>query len=787
MNALLHGHNSLESVVAVQQLDDQTIRRYERIDGKISSSDVEFFPFFFIAEPILLNAFKRKFWMKELDGPLYYKYLAAFKRWSDFWDAIRTAIGSARHLSDVPIHSYIDIESIYVVPDPLTQYLLQSGVTLFKGMEFEQLARLQIEISTVSSSHKPSNPLRRDDRIIAIALTDGSGWECILDGKRSVEADMLQELVKVIQERDPDIIEGTHLSSFSLPYLSKRFSLHEIDFAIGRDGSPLKTTSPFLSNFLAERESHVYEAAGRHLVDTIQLAHTYDTIKEESDVLSIAELTQFLGIEFSDLKDLSPTYTLTRWQESADLIKADTLKRVRMTEKLGRILLPGQISITKLFPFTLGAMLGSSSITKIESLLLREYLFRKHSIPKPPKDSYQDDEASQIFRTGVFSDVVRAEIGHAHPIMLRSLHVCPQNDVLALFQEILESFLQLEDRLKSDLHQEERFDSKRDAIHTVLNGFFPYLVSYRRLFSSPDQGEELTKIMRGIYQAVCKSLDLHNSKVIQQDQTTFYFSVPNNILEESQLANLIKRISSLLPFGLELVPKQRYKKFLSFRRRNFAYLGPDSTLRVHGTSLIPHGIEPFLQRFLHLFLAHLLDENIQGLHNLYTSLRRSIKEHQWTVLDFAKTETLHTSLEEYERSLNQGDRKHSAAYEAVRRAAMYVTQGDQVFYYVAGKGANIKVFEHSKLTEDWDPNFPDENSDFYLSRLDEYTRRFDAFFSKKDFDLLFSADTLFTINAADVKILSKEHLQESTKASILPEKEDFRIWIDESLLPTDNS
>ena len=53
-----------------------------------------------------------------------------------------------------------------------------TGQTHFLGMAFEQLKRLQLDIETYTTEgFEFPNPGRPGDRIIAIALSDQTGWE----------------------------------------------------------------------------------------------------------------------------------------------------------------------------------------------------------------------------------------------------------------------------------------------------------------------------------------------------------------------------------------------------------------------------------------------------------------------------------------------------------------------------------------------------------------------------------------------------------------------------------
>ena len=138
--------------------------------------------------------------------------------------------------------SYTQLHALHLIADPVMQFLLQTGRTMFKGMAFNDLHRLQLDIETYTEgAYRFSKATRPGDRIILIALADNRGWNHVIDGRKLDERRMLRELVRVIKERDPDVIEGHNINGFDLPYILTRCARYGVDLTIGRDGSAAKT------------------------------------------------------------------------------------------------------------------------------------------------------------------------------------------------------------------------------------------------------------------------------------------------------------------------------------------------------------------------------------------------------------------------------------------------------------------------------------------------------------------------------------------------------------------
>jgi DNA polymerase, archaea type len=83
-------------------------------------------------------------------------------------------------------------------------------------------------------------------------------------------------------------------------------------------------------------------------------------------------------------------------------------------------------------------------------------------------------------------------------------------------------------------------------------------------------------------------------------------------------------------------------------------------------------------------------------------------------------------------------------------------KGDRVRYYISGTDAHVKGFDAAKEAQEWDANFPDENTAYYLKRLNELSKKFDIFFSEKDYREIFSSDILFEFDASKTTILTSK-------------------------------
>jgi len=282
-NTLLFGADKTERIVAIEMGDTGTVRVYRREKNGSTTVDVEpFHPFVWTdadaADLGMENA-------EKLAGDLRYNWLITVDSWKELI-ALRNGLKKAGR-------------AFFAFNDPVQHYLTATGRTLFKDMAMEELKRLQLEIiasdgSCVAGVADPGSleapagnakAAAASDRgysnhIASIALSDNNGWEelILVDPAKPEESerDAIKRLTRIIQERDPDVIEGHDLFRFDLPYLVARARKTRVKLDWGRSGGFLRSRPSRLQ--IAEKTIDYPKFAidGRHFVDTFLLAQFYD-------------------------------------------------------------------------------------------------------------------------------------------------------------------------------------------------------------------------------------------------------------------------------------------------------------------------------------------------------------------------------------------------------------------------------------------------------------------------------------------------------------------------------
>lgn len=778
MNVALHGHNPEEGLVALQQLDETTVRLYKRLNGETRSVDERFFPFFFLSDDQYIREFSSPFWLKELGGSNSYRFLAVFERWPDFWQAVRTVLASYNRIHGRRVANYAELDVLLVKADPLTQYLLQSGKTLFKGLSLSELKRMQVEIRTTGPRAHPGSPRRSENAVTAIALADSSGWETVLSAEPGKEHELLAEFAETVIQRDPDVLEGYGLFDMTLPFVIERAELHGVRLELGRDRSEAKVIS--LRGAAADPDRTVIEVAGRHLVDVEHLVRAYDHAKRAFDAYTLSDVAEHFGFQGGPV----PRGAKTAKAEEIERL----LDRVRAIRHIGTQLLPSYVALAQFCPLSFGTVTRSGAAQKIESLLLREYIRQKHSVPRPRTGSHTTGGYAALFLSGIIDNVVYADVESLYPSIMVQHSIRPASDELAVFPALLGELLSLRMDAKhrmrgaAEADDRRRADALQGALKILINSFYGYLGYARAIFNDYQKADEVTTAGQAVLKDIVRQIGLYNGLVIEADTDGVFFVPPDNVQGQEQERAFIRRISEALPEKVSLVPAGKFPRMFSYKKKNYALLTGDGQAIVRGSSLISRSLEPFARRFIRRAIELLFQNDLTGVHNLFGALKQDIVRHRWAVADFARVEEAHEPLEAYVQGLKDGSRKPSAAYEAVRRAQRYIRVGEPIAYYVTGSSSGVKIFESSKLAEEWDQNFADENTAYYLERLSDCLDKFRDLFEPEDFTKIFSDAGLFAFDPAGITLKirkAEQPIGTSEVGDSEPAEPRFGIWLDE--------
>lgn len=705
-NQQLFGFDALPNLVAVEFAEPNIAELYIRNDdGSTSVLREEF-------QPFLWNTAEGE----SLAGELSFDHVLRVPDWLSYQDALASLSKTG---------------PVFSLNDPIQQYLTLSGRTLFKGMVFENLRRMQVDIETASTEGFEFSSAERD-AITAIALSDSSGWEEIMvveAGSTESERRALEWLTASIQERDPDVIEGHNIFKFDLPYIAARAKKLKVKLAWGRDASVLKSRPSRLQ--IAEKliQYPKFVVKGRHIVDTWILAQYYDVSSRELESFGLKSVARHFGVSEKDRVILEGEGIQQAYHEDQEAFRTYALQDVRETRSLAAILSRSYFIQAQIFPYNYQDVIIRGNATKIDALFLREYLRRGHAIPEAPEARAFEGGYTAIFETGVINEVWHCDVASLYPSVMLAFGFTPENDVLGVFRGMLEDLrtfrLEAKASLRSatDVVERGRLDALQNTFKILINSFYGYLGFGQGHFADFAAAENVTAKGREILRQMVDWLGEQGARVIEIDTDGIYFHPPGGATMEAMQVGL----AAELPEGIEVDFDKRYLAMFSYKAKNYALLEEGGTMSIKGAALKSRGMEPFLRDYLESFLRLLLQGEARQAGELRDVLSEKIRRRELPITELAKTESLQDSLASYQKKIGASSRNRSAAFELAIKSGRPYQAGDQVSYYVTGTKKKVTAYENARLVSEWDAAAPDENVEYYVAKLEELAKKFAEF------------------------------------------------------------
>jgi DNA polymerase elongation subunit (family B) len=726
---LLYGYRGEERLVAVEHLPHQADEQdemklfYRKKDNIVEETD-KFEPFIFIDGSVPVEGLG-EYKTRKLKGNGRLNTLLIFKNWE-------TCNKAKERLAKKTGYTPGDVSApYYFINDAIQQYLIASGRTLFLGMDFEDVRRMQVDIECiVTPGYEFCNPEREDDRIIAIGLSDNTGWMEIICDPRKEEKELLERFVEAVRERDPDIIEGHNIFNFDLSYLFERARRHNIKLTLGRDGSEIKMRKSRLT--IAERtiSYNRFDIFGRHIVDTLFLVHMYDVTHRSLDGFGLKEVAIHFGLARPDRVYLDASKITEEYKKDANRVIAYLKDDLRETKALSELMSIPYFVQTQMIPLSYQNICVRGNAVKIDALMIREYYRQGFALPEPEKAREFTGGYTDVFIKGVVKNVHHCDIRSLYPSLMLAHKITSKNDELGIFLKLLETNRKLRLEAKEKAKQSKTaskrayYDAMQLAFKVLINSFYGYLGFAQARFNDFSSAERVATEGRTIVKTMLEWLKKHEATPVQLDTDGIYFVPPPSIMDENgnplpeRLEQFRKEFADALPEHIEIEFDGEYRTMFSYKMKNYALLSYNGEIVIKGAALKSRGLEPFQREFLKEFIRLKLECRDAEIPALKERYENAIKNHLFPIEFLAKTETLQDSVSSYKTKRDEKRRGKSAAYELAIKSGKDYKAGDQITYYVTGNKKNVIVHENVKLISEWNPLNRDENIAYYLAKLD---------------------------------------------------------------------
>jgi DNA polymerase elongation subunit (family B) len=710
-NTLLFGADRTPGIVAIGLGEAGTVNVYRREKDGSTIADVEpFHPFVWCDSDVVDLGIETE----KLESDLKYGWLITVDSWKELI-ALRNGLKKAGR-------------DFFALSDPVQHYLTATGRTLFKGLPFEELKRMQVEVLAVETGITDPG---YSGHIMSIALSDNTGWEeLILIDPNNVddsERNALKRLASLIKERDPDVIEGHNLFRFDLPYLVARAKKTKAKLDWGRGGGFLRSRPSRLQ--IAEKtiDYPKFTIDGRHFVDTFLLAQFYDvgmrslTGFERADVARHFDLCDSEETSALAGKELERAYV-----DNDERFHRRALCGVRETRALSELLSPSYFIQAQIFPYNYQDVIVRGNATRINALFLREYFRQRHSIPEMPMARTFEGGYTDIFFTGVARNVWHCDIASLYPSIMLQFDCFPVSDQLQIFRHLLTDLRAFRLEAKAQMRtakgpkEQHHFQALQNTFKILINSFYGYLGFAQGHFADFDAAARVTQIGRDLLRKMIDWLNAQGAQVIEVDTDGIYFVPPDKI----DINELQRGLAKELPSGIEVEFDEQFDAMFSYKAKNYALLTRDGDVIIKGGALKSRGLEKFQRVFLEEMIKLIMRGKSEAIPQLRDEFEQKIRNSEWTIDMLMKTDTLQDSLDKYRAKIAGSARNRAAAYELALASGRNYKPGEQISYYIKATPKKVPAYEAAKLASEFDPQKRDENVDYYVAKLDELVRKF---------------------------------------------------------------
>jgi DNA polymerase elongation subunit (family B) len=330
--------------------------------------------------------------------------------------------------------------------------------------------------------------------------------------------------------------------------------------------------------------------------------------------------------------------------------------------------------------------------------------------------------------------VLHCDVTSLYPSLMLQYQLAPAADRLGVFLKMLgdlRSFRVQAKALARELTGIERRNAEalQQTFKILINSFYGYLGFSLGHFNDFGAANDVTRRGRELIQRAVAELEAGGAQVIEVETDGIYFVSPSIAEDEDERGAdaLLEQVAAIMPEGIRLEIDGRYASMFSYKMKNYVLMDDSGKMTIRGSGLRSRGLERFQRRFMEQMFHHLLHDQRGEIAKLHEDYRGRLSRHEIGIDDLMKTETLQDSLDTYRSKIDENRRNLGAAYELALKAERPYLPGDQISYYVTGRGAFAKVNAFAKMASEYDPAKPDENVEYYQSKLAELYEKFRVF------------------------------------------------------------
>lgn len=523
------------------------------------------------------------------------------------------------HPQDVPairdkIRAYPAVVDIYEYDIPFAKrYLIDKGLIPMEGDEELKMLAFDIETLYHEGEEFGTGPIlmisyadENEARVITWKKVDLPYVDVV-----STEKEMIKRFLRVVKEKDPDVLITYNGDNFDFAYLKKRCEKLGIKFTLGRDGSEPKIQR-MGDRFAVEVKGRIHFDLYPVIRRTINLpTYTLEAVYEAV---------------FGKPKEKVYAEEITEaWEsgEGLERVARYSMEDAKVTYELGREFFPMEAQLSRLTGQSLWDVSRSSTGNLVEWFLLRKAYERNELAPNKPderelarrRESYAGGYVKEPER-GLWENIVYLDFRSLYPSIIITHNVspdtlnregCREYDVApevghkfckdfpgfipSLLGDLLEERQKIKRKMKATIDPLERklLDYRQRAIKILANSYYGYYAYAKARWYCRECAESVTAWGREYIEMVIRELEeKFGFKVLYADTDGLHATIPGANAEtvKKKAMEFLKYINPKLPGLLELEYEGFYVRGFFVTKKKYAVIDEEGKITTRGLEIV---------------------------------------------------------------------------------------------------------------------------------------------------------------------------------------------------------
>jgi DNA polymerase elongation subunit (family B) len=605
MKELIFGNDNRENIVSIE-VHDGYVEVFTEDESGVHSEFIDGNRYWLVAPHKYHNDFQR------LKGNLYYNYLMEFETKQDYYIARKRLRG----------------KDFFGISNSKESVMIYYGLTHFKGMTVDQPSILSFDIESttlgLNSNSKVlliSNTYRKNGKVTK-KLFAYDDYEC--------EADFFDAWCDWVREVNPSIFIGHNIYSFDIPYLDYCAQRAGTSLKLGRDESDVQFSryeSKFRkdgSQFYHYKKFQIY---GREVVDTLFLSIKYDIVKRKYENYKLKSIIKEEGLEKENRVHYDASLIRDNYKDPIEWkkIKEYCIDDSDDSLALYDLMISAYFYLSQSIPKSFQEIMVSASGSQINTLLIRSYLQKGHSLPKT-SEAVEYEGGISRGNHGLFKDVFKIDVASLYPsIMLEYKVYDKRKDPYEHFLKMVDYFTK--ERLKNKkLGKETKkryYKDLEQAQKIIINSAYGLLGATGLLFNSPTNAAFVTRKGRETLLKSIEWCEKKNFNLVNCDTDSISFSNGKFISEEKR-KELLADLNTLYPEKIRFEDDGYYDIFLVVKAKNYALKEKGKPIKIKGSSLKASTKEKALQEIIKRIIYSFMDEETKTIKELYVEYVKEV-------------------------------------------------------------------------------------------------------------------------------------------------------------------